>query len=184
MSLICVMSRTSLQIALGVLCQPLAHIAIAPEVVDVRVGAPQAWTAQAPRATAATRQQAMVQSTRRPGGTRGGTRSVKFARISGADARMLNARRPFNCTSPQFSYSQTRTPPSANHGEGDGPVQPALGPVGRALVQVVSDAIEPKHFHDNAVADSAENEPRHHGLANICISAKVSRRVLGRDFSV
>ena len=54
----------------------------------------------------------------------------------------------------------------------------------RLDVQVVSDAIEPKHFHSNAAADSAENESRHYGLANICISAKVSRRVFGRDFSV
>ena len=71
-----------------------------------------------------------------------------------------------------------------NHGEGDGPVQPALGPVGCALVQVVSDAIEPKHFHGNAAADPAEDESHHYGLANIWISAKVSRRVFGRNFSV
>ena len=96
---------------------------------------------------------------------------------------MLSARRPFNFTSPELSYSQTRTPPSAIMVRVTAQY-PALGPVGCALVQVVSDAIEPKHFHGNAAADAAENESRHYGLANICISAKVSRRVLGRDFSV
>ncbi len=66
--------------------------------------------------------------------------------ISGADAPMLNAKRPFNSTSPELSYSP--------------------------------------HLYGKATADPAENESYHYGLANSCISAKVSRRVFGRVFSV
>ncbi len=97
---------------------------------------------------------------------------------------MLNARRPFNSTSPEFSYSQTRTPPSAIMARVTAQYSQLLDQSGAPSVQVVSDAIEPKHFHGNAAADPAENESRHYGLANICISAKVSRRVFGRDFRV
>lgn len=103
----CVRLRTSRsRCRAQVLRQPVARIE--PEVGDARVEAlveaphgvdhPDAVGRRLPRAA---RQQAMVQSTRRPGGSR----SVRFARISGADAPVLNARRPFNSMSPELSCS-------------------------------------------------------------------------------
>ena len=104
--------------------------------------------------------------------------------IRGAEAPMLNARRPLSSTSPELWYNLHQDAAERNHGEGDDPVQPAVRPVRCALVQVVSDAIEAKNLHGNAAADPAEDESCYYGLANICISAKISRKVFGRDFSV